>query len=449
MKKPPTKLSEAVCAKALARLSRQAKHGDQSLSQLARAMGKNPGYLSTAEGPHLSRIVDGAHVAGLNLRAFFEGIFVDRRLDPRELLHLERDPVRYLRDPFLLACDGALGEIATRVVERTHQRAIWRPMLEQIEDRRYRDREGARKEFETFIRMRLREIDPSTNSVPSHWLADIAAAFTGWAATQRMKGQRDEAADGLEIAFTLARRSRDRWALGICYHRAVLLIREYGRPDVGLDWVDEASSCFLISGDLVEQQQLLVERGLMLVELGDLEEGRETIDAALVCLPASRFRFIAAAYHALAMIAQRQDNLPAALGHLETALACYPRPDYAYAFVLWQQGSAELALGWDTQAIVTLRRGLQFLKEFGSQFDVAKLAITIAEIMIHRERPEELATFAADLSPWVAELQGRTALREQLEDLLAMIEMGELSADGLERIRGAVETASTTRRRPY
>lgn len=432
-------------AQAMERLERIARNRGWTAADLSKAMGLNVGYFSTSEDLRLGRLLEALAVAGAPPRAFFAGVFVDR-VDPRDELTLERGFPPKQRHPFLRQLDDDLAPWSTRELDPNLALPSLRPEIARLEELRFYRHADARLGLEELMR-RLVAQAPAEGPLPPSSLAELAVALTGWAAIQRMKGQPDTGGDALGMAFTLARRSGDFWAEGICYKRAAILVKEYGRPDLGLSWLDEASQCFLAAGHTLEQVQLLSERGALLFELGDYELAARTFEAALRFLPVGSFRYIAAAHQGLARIAREEGRREAELNHFEKALSTFPRPDYFYAHSLWGLGTVEIESGILQKGEGRLNEALHLLQQHGSYYDVGYLTLDIATIFQRRNEASKLVILAEALKPWLKTVRRERLLRELFDDFLALIELGKLDEEALRGLRARLAAAAAYARK--
>lgn len=448
MEKPRT-ISQGIqasCSQAQDRLARIARNRGLSVSGISEAMGYSVGYLSNSADLRLGRILEALAVAGAPPRSFFEGLFV-ARVDPREELALERGNPPRVSHPFLSSVEESLADWTTREIDASLPAPSHRREIDRLEDLRFYRHAEARAGFEALIGELISSAPRGSGARSSPVaLAEIATALTGWAAIQRMKGQPDIGGDALALAFTLARRSGDFWALGNCYKRGAPLMREYGRPDLGLHWVDEAAHSYLLAGDMVEQIQLTCERGNMLFELADYAGAAQTYKAALVRLPAGSFRYIAAAHQGLARIARVAGDSTAELRHLNCALAAFPSPDYLYGHSLWGVGLVEIEAGADASGQSKLREALVLLQSHGSYFDVAGISLDIA-VQVLKKGGAHLASLADSLRPWLKGVRRERLLRELFDDLLALIEMGDLDSVAVAELRERLAKAATYARK--
>jgi tetratricopeptide (TPR) repeat protein len=430
-------------AKAREYLVDLAERQGMTRSSLAQALGRNPGYFQSVGKLSLSSILEALPHLGIEPRHFFAGAFVGPRISPTLALRLERERPKGRGDAFLAAIEPKI--IEAHAAEVTDDPAPSnRQVIERLEDLRFRDHDQARAELQRLIHRLLDGAQLECGRFSALMVAEAAAALTCWAAVRRMKGQRDLAGDALVLAFGLAMRSGDAWAEGLCYKRGAFLMREYGRPDTALEWLDEAAFCFERSGDEKERKHLLADRGQVLADLGDTEHARRSFEAALRILPGESFRHIASAHEGYARVAaQIEGRREEAREHLRSALACFRCPDYAYAHVLRGQGSFQLAQGEIALATATLREALGHLQKFGSIFDVAMLALDIAPLVASRKDNSELRTFVDQLRDWLPALRRNRAIRELLDDVLARLEMGRLTDDSLAEARSRLFRSST------
>jgi tetratricopeptide (TPR) repeat protein len=434
--------------KARRHLRRLARRKGTNLSRLARAMGRNDGYISTADDLGLNRLEEALGHAEIPPRSFYNGVYVGPRTDPRLELLLARDSPHPPLHPFLRRIERALPELLTRSMDSDVAVPTYREKLSALEDLRFRDAEAALVALEVLAESLLETLI-AAESPAARLLAALATALGTWAASQRMLGQRDLGGAMLAVAFGLARRSGDAWAEGTCYRRAAFLARDYGRPDLGLDWIDEAAACFVLAEESLDQLQLLGERATLLSDFGDYERSDRGFQAALRRLPASSYRHLAAAHHGLAHNALARDEPQKALRHLEDALACYRQPDYASAHTLWGLGEVELRLGRDAAGLKTLRRALDQLQAHGSQRDVAKVTFELAEHLARRGLRTELASLAENLRSWLPKIGRQRGLREVCGQLLATLQLSDFSLGALAAIRAELDkVAAPSKRKP-
>jgi tetratricopeptide (TPR) repeat protein len=429
-------------AESLDRLMEWALRRGFTRSGLAKAMGHSHGYFQNVGKVLLSRLVDALRHLGVPPRAFFDSVFRDQRVDPVLALQLEAENPRPFRHPFLESLAATVAELNTREIDFERVTVSHRATIEQLEELRFRDHERARVELEQLLASLLLPAPEVEGKVPALALAEAAAALTGWAAITRMNSQRDVAGQALTLAFTLARKSKNAWAEGLCYKRGVFLMREYGRSDLALDWVDEARDRFEISGETKDRLHQIVDRATVLLDLGQTEMAPEAFGAAIRLLPTASYRYLAIAHGGLAHLAGDAGNHQIAIGMFNKALACYPDPDYSCAFYYRGLGRAQLASGEVACGVASLRRSMNLLEKFGSDLETAFVALEIAGLLLEHSS-SELLDFAAELKVWLPSLQKNRVIREQLNHIVALIELGRLNRVHLEEARQRLSVRSS------
>jgi tetratricopeptide (TPR) repeat protein len=403
-------------------------------SSLAQALGFNPGYFQQVGELFLSRVLEALPHLGVEPRHFFAGAFVGPRIEPVLALRLARESPANRPDPFLAAIEPKVIEVhAAEPIDEPAPSN--RQVIDRLEDLRFRDHDQARHGLEQLIHRLLDGARLDQGRVSAILLAEAAAALTGWAAIRRMKGHRDIAGEGLAVAFGLATHTGDAWAEGLCYKRGAILMREYGRPDISLDWLDEAHNCFERSGEDKERRFLMVDRGLILADLEENQKSRKSYLAALKILPADSFRHFAATYNGLATLAQIEERFEEAREYLQKTLACFPEPDYLYAYALRCMGGIQLSQGEGKLATATLREALRHFQVYGSIFDVALLTLEIAPLIADRRDTGELRSFVSQARQWLPRLRRNRAIRELLDEVLSLLELGRLTEESLAAAR--------------
>jgi tetratricopeptide (TPR) repeat protein len=403
-------------------------------SGLAKAMGHSHGYFQNVEKVQLGRLVDALSHLGIPPQAFFDSVFRGQRVDPVLALRLESESPRPVRHLFLDELAAAVAELGTYEIDAAVAAPSHRTTIEQLEELRFRDHERARLDLEQLLELLLKPIPDAANGrFPALLLGEAAAALTAWAAIARMNSQRDVAGQALAIAFSLARWSKDAWAEGLCYQRGVYLMREFGRSDLALDWVDEARDRFERSGHSKERLQLLVDRATVLLDLEQREEAHATFEAALQRLPTASFRHLAGAYTGLANLAGDSGDSKSAIAFFKKALSCFREPDYTCAFLYRGLGRAQLASLDHNKGLASLRRSIALLQKHGSDLEVALVAIETAGLLVQHQ-PKELPSLAADLKAWLPGSRRNRVIRDHLNHLVALIELGRLTSMSLEEV---------------
>jgi tetratricopeptide (TPR) repeat protein len=414
---------------------------------LAKAMGRNHGYFQSVDELILNRILEALELLGVPPREFFDRVFNGPPTEPWLLLRLECvNPAA--THPFLDALVPRLAELATLEVVAEPTTPSHRVKIDHLEDLRFRDRVQAQHELEQLMLALLASASSDGRKLPDLKLAEVAAALTGWAAIQRMHGQHDLAGKALTHAFGLAEKSQNAWAEGLCYKRGAFLMREYGRSDIGLRWIDEARDCFERAGEERERRFLLADRALILIDLGRGTKARLALEAALSQLPADSHRYLGSVYTALGGMAQSEGKADQARGCFERALLCYKTPDYACAHTLQRLGHFQLDQGESSQGIATLRRALELLQKHGSSFEVAVLALDVAALMVKSRDPLELKSFAHQLKQWLPRLGRNPVLRKLLNEIVAEIEMERLTDSSIVDARAQLGRRSQTSKAP-
>lgn len=386
----------------------------------------------------LDRALDALEVVGLPRAAFFSELAREEAagsgpLSPLTWLRFYRD--KSPGDAFLEEIKPSLLELVASPFETGGKSC--RGELRQIEGCRFEDPLGARKALEAKILELVAGF--SVETLPStSLLADLATALAMRGSIHRQRGQLGAATDDLLLAYELAARAGDPWVLGLWHQKAPWLLFEAGRYDLALELLEPALRHFFAATAFEEANQLFVDRGILLVELGRCEEAKAEYALALERLGESSWRHRLAVHLNLALIHQKEGHLEPALRELELAAQASRERGLGFAFLRRRGGEILAALGRHSLAIPCLEEALELMTTHGEASDVVGVALELAEAFIlvgERKKAHALARDIGEVLSKKREDAWIRAARAAFDDLVALAELGRLSGPEVAEVR--------------
>ena len=429
------------------RIKRRAED-HSSLKQVSCELGKASSYLGNliSENGNLSvpTTLKIAEILNVPPTDFFAR--PQAPLLPEQQLHLEREEAVLPANPFLDELEPRLVALLEIEVAAAAPVSSNRPLLDLLEYERFRNRAGAKEQAEVLALQWVKELEATAPApLPGRRLAELAAALALWATIQRTYGFRDLAVKALMQAFPLARRSRDAWALGITYQRASFVLRDLDRPDLTLEFLNEALWQFDAIDAKAERWRCFVDRGTHLSSLHDFDRSQAAYKVALQHLSSDDWRNRAGAFQGLAYVFQEKRLYHDALEMTERGLKECQEEGLVMGFLKWQQGAALFELQQPIRSRACFREALGLVGQYASAGDLALVALDYAEVLQRAGLYSECFTLVADVTRWLPELRSNPILHRILMDFLDLVRLGKLNLAKIESTRTKVKTLAKGR----
>jgi tetratricopeptide (TPR) repeat protein len=410
------------------------------------------------------------HAIGLGLHErFFYGVFAGKTPLPLDLYfklvttfdlslpswlktleqRISDKPVEILlslREQRELASNAFLGRINARIcrilaceVDVRIKGPSIRESLHDLEDLRFSDRLEALRATEKLAHVVLGRLEETKGPKAGNELGDLAAILALWAAIQRLRGFRDLGLNAFSIAFPVARRAGDHWALASCYQRAAYLLRDFDRPDLGAKFLAEAMSYFSGSRAQLDAWKCFMDRGYMLSCAGKFVESTADYERSLALLPGSEWRFRCAALQGLAVNALYQGKPDLARERLTAALQECKKVDLYLGQVKWASARIVGDLAQNECALRLYREATELLAKYGNTGDVAMISLDHSELLLRLQRYPAFVQLVSRVSAWLPKLRANILLCRTFEQLVDSARVGRVSLVDLEATRAAVE----------
>ncbi len=382
---------------------------------------------------------------GVPVRFFYEEILDQTpEYDPAWLLEHYRENNGIPRDPFLAEVHDRLLSLLDHPAVAGGKRR--RAEIVVLDDRRFYDRNAAKKGLEALAQEILRESEERVEKgepVRRGALADIARALIVWSGIQRTRGHRDDSVDGYRLSYRLLVRGGDLAVLGIFFYFVPNLLIELGQPHHALRFAEQACTVFQQLRDRDLLAQGLIQRSVALKAVGRNEESRLQAIAALRVAPRSASRTRSAAWSRLGNYALARGKCRSALGKFGRAKKLAADASYLQGFFAWREAVVLVQLGRQKEAVAHFRKAIDLYERFGQPLDVAFVAVDLAEMLVKMGRFAESLAIAQALTPTFEKLSVNAQALALWLDMVALILQG--SRDGslahAVLLREALETA--------
>ncbi|MEE8525685.1 MAG: tetratricopeptide repeat protein [Thermoanaerobaculia bacterium] len=353
---------------------------------------------------------------------------------------------------------------ARRVRQRTKDRAVRQALqLEQQERRGDLPRDS--RTPETLDSRALRRLDELRYDNPRAAAKEIRAALLRatrhqrptllafYGSARRAEGHHDKAVEVLQHALELALNRRDRELIANILRRLGSASAYSGNHSQGLLYAKEATYQFRLADDAGGEGRSLVDQGLRLGDLGQLEVAVAVHELALSVLPVRDVRHRFAVHSALAVNLHRRGNLRRALRHAVEGSRLSRRLGKLWTAVV-QTTMAEIHIGLGDQA--SAERCYEEAVEIyalRSPIDAALASVDLARIRMARGRTAAAANTLKAMGRFVEKLDN-PLVRAAMVQLMRMNLSGRVTGGILEQAarvihkhQGTVEKPLSGRRR--
>jgi tetratricopeptide (TPR) repeat protein len=391
----------------------------------------------------------------LTLEVYFRTVRVLQLSLPAGIKTLDQQvsdkPVEILlahREGRKLATNGFLSRMATRItailrcdVAKRHNGPSVAANLAELEELRNSDRLEAQKAAQELAYEELRKLEDQKGPKSSSDMGGLAAILALWAAIQRSRGFRDLALKAYTLAFPLARRSGNHWALGCCYKRAAYLLQDLGCPDLGFNFITEAIGHFGASCSQLDIGKCLVDRGYMLSSAGRYVESHAAYETALLHLPGSEWRYRVGAFQGCGRNSFKQSKAQEARSYLNSAANECREVDLYLGQIKWTMANVEAELGQHTNALRLFHEATELLAKFGSAADVALVCLDHAELHLKLKNDEACAQIALGVARWLPKLRANPILCRAFDKFVDLARVARARLADVEKARSEIREA--------
>lgn len=384
---------------------------------------------------------------GMPPELFFEQVFQSRpAADPVAVLRFYREGDGLPRDPFLDEIGPRIETLLERTIDRHADVESWSEELEQLEERRFEDREGAKEALEALARAILDRCEQFADDVPSRHVADLAGACSIWAVIQRISGYRDNSCDMYQLVFRCAHRAENHFGtVAKCYQRASYLLRDLDAMRAGLFFLRVAGDHYLRAGDVGGLGEVLVDRGKLLFNLGDPATAEREFRSSLKILQPGALRHRATAHAALARILDGDDRLTEAMLEIRRACDLYSeRADIVSAQVKVLRGRIAGKLGLHDEAERSFVEAFGIYEQSGHPGYILFAGLEYAGLLLTAGRTTRLAKLADQMFSIGRFFRKNRLIDSALMEFVRMAKWGELTEELLEQTRRRLEATSSS-----
>lgn len=378
---------------------------------------------------------------------FFEQVFQGRATaDPVAVLKFYREGDGLPRDPFLDEIEPRVESLLERLLDPCADVEDWSAELDQLEEQRFEDREGAKDALESLALTILDRCEGLENDIPSQHVADLARAFSIWAVIQRVSGYRDNSCDMYVQVFRLVQRvGHHHETIAECYQRASYLLRDLDARRAGLLFLREAGDSYLKAGSVGGLGKVLVDNGNLLIEIGENATAASEFRAALKLLDQDAARSRAAAHSSLATILEEENRPTEAMLEIRYACDLYSdRADIASAQLRVIRGRVARKLGLNSEAEDSFLEAIQVYELAGHPGYILFAGLEYAGLLLAEGRTKRLAQLADEMFSIGRFFRKNRLIDTALMEFVRMAKWGELTEELLELTRRRLETASSS-----
>jgi tetratricopeptide (TPR) repeat protein len=414
------------------------------LKTLSLHLGKGERYLTNLFSEPFN-----IHVTAVFEIADFCGVPVSWLLDkakprppalPEDQLLLECEGARLPANLFLDTMASRLSHFEKMPVEKQEGLCCYRPLLDELEEERFFDRESAQSKTEALAELLFAEMTATRcGPLSARRMGELGATIALWASIQRTHGLRDLAAKALIVAFPLVRRSGSAWAHGSCLQRASHVLRDFDRPDLAVAMLQEALTKFTTAEAWLEVWRTYVDRGTHYSSFPDYAESTDAYEVALEHLPASDWRFRAGALQGLATNAHKQGKLIEAQALILRAVNECAKPNHITAFLRWREAAIHFDLGRIDDAVLGFHESLALMGKFASAGDIALVALDYAEVLLRAEKLNRFEILVREVTEWLPALRSNVILHRTFLSFVDLARLSQLSLADIESTRHKVE----------
>jgi len=241
-----------------------------------------------------------------------------------------------------------------------------------------------------------------------------ARALGIWASCMRLHRQLDDATLALDLAFELAGTARP--LAGELAQRAAFVLHERGEYLRGLALVEQALIAYVEANDPDRIGRTLVDRGVLLYQLGEPAAALLSYKSSLRYLAASSQRNRGAAMQGLGRIYYEMGNLDQAAEVTREAARVLPSSGTLAGHLAWLRAAIASDLGNHRQAEAQYRRALVLFAEVPD--DALLVAAQLVRLLCRQGRTDEGCDLTRSLLWLVEPLEGDRVLQACLADLI-------------------------------
>ena len=416
------------------------KFGSQR--QICEAMGEDSCYLSGQDRNELGlREHDYVRLlATCKVRrpqeVFYEGT-VELIVDPTEILEYAREHQKLEPDVFLVAMRPQLRRLESAKLKAG---GVWQSCEAEIlalDRLRRRDRDRAKHQLQQLLISALDRLTRGTR--PLRGVFELCCIVLVLAALYRLAGRRDDAVDWLCLIWPLVRKTGNLLLYGLWYQKAAYLLVDLHYCARADDFILKAQDCFSLANANRERLRSLVDRAYVLTHWGHHQESKERLLLVMPLIPKDDHEYRLSAHQTLANNLQDLGDLEGARKELDAAIDLVGDDNLAHATCLWRRGKLLVKLGDIPAALASFAKALPLFASLTGASELAEMGMEYADLLWQESRRPELLTLATDLAGWIDQLDGHVRLRDTIADFRALIEMNELTAESLGKLRNALK----------
>ena len=304
----------------------------------------------------------------------------------------------------------------------------------ELEERRQKDRAGAKAELELLAQEILTEME--TEGFDPGSAAELAQALSIWATIQRFEGCRRDSSLAYQVALHLGVHAESHKALGFTLQRTAYLLGDLGCYQASLVFMDYAIRHLIRTGEVTACGTVFADRGAMLLNQADFSAAVDEFKAALNILPESQWRSRAACFGNLAICYEQLSRLAPARTCLEMAEQLYgDSQEIGLAYVLWNRGRLSMADKHVVDAESYFIRALNHLESFGQPLSFANLALSLAEAYMVQGKVQALRDLADRMLAWLPAIRGNRIADAALMEWIRCARWGEVTHQVLNEAR--------------
>ena len=246
-----------------------------------------------------------------------------------------------------------------------------------------------------------------------------AARLLGvWAASLRLLERSDEALVMHGQALQLASQLGCRPLTAELAERSVGIVADRGDYAFGIELADFALGLYAELGHDDGMGRALVDRGIMLVQMGKPREAIASYSAALNYLAEDNSPFRCAAFQGLGVVQLRTGELAAADRSLKQALVhAHDKDSYLCGRVAWLRARIAFARGHLEAAETYFDQALATISE-RSPIDTVLVSAERVRLLLKMGRIGEACGFARDMTKLLLPIDDRPMARAALTDLI-------------------------------
>lgn len=337
-------------------------------------------------------------------------------------------------EPFLEDALEWFGRLELRELSPAAAEVSVRPTVLVLEEQRTRDWRSAKAQLEVMAKFDLFPLLEMPR-ISRGAVADFAVLLAAWSATQRVAGLRGHAVSGLSCALRLAQRSKDVWAQGFCLQKAAYLAHDLGRDIEALAFVRMAALCFSEDGNDDDHARITVDRAHFAYYCGRYDEAERLFRSGLVRLGTRLRPFRLAAFQGISAVERKRGKIGEAIDWLEQAARICEGRSLDLAHIRWTQAHLYKATSCTEAAIAACQEAIAVFGDKGQAGDVALVAVFLAELYLAAAKKQELVSLAENLTRWISPLAENSVVRVAVENLIALLRMGQINSKNLQEAR--------------